>query len=79
MVRLTRFKPNEQGGTIPWQRRLPLPASLFGASECNELHAVWGDPVKNLARSALKAVYLLITITVLGTSHPQLAEVICKR
>ncbi len=49
MVRLTSFKPNELGGTIPWQRRLPLPVG-----------------------SALTTVYLLITITVFGASHPHL-------
>ena len=48
-MRLTSFKPNELGGTIPWQRRLPLPVG-----------------------SALKTVYLLITITLFGASHPHL-------
>jgi LPS-assembly protein len=72
VVRLTSFKPNEQGGTIPWQRHLPLLMLLFGTSEDKDLHAVWGGPAKSFARSALTTVYLLITITVIAASHPHL-------
>jgi LPS-assembly protein len=72
VVCLTRVKPNEQGGTISWQRRLPLLALQFGASECKKLQAVWGDRAKSFAEGALRAVYLLITITVVAASHPHL-------
>jgi LPS-assembly protein len=71
VVRLTSFKPNELSSTVSWQRRLPLPL-LFGCSEYNELQAVWGGPAKNFVRSALKTVYLLITITLIAASHPHL-------
>jgi LPS-assembly protein len=76
VVRLTSFKPNELGGTIPWQRRLPLPVMLFGRSKYNKLSAVlgrfWGGRPKSSVGSALKTVYLLITITVFAASHPHL-------
>jgi LPS-assembly protein len=72
VVRLTSFKPNEQGITIPWQRRQLLLAMPFGASEYKGLKAVWVDPAKKIIRSALRAVYLLITITVVAASHPHL-------
>ena len=75
-MRLTSFKPNELGGTIPWQRRLPLPVMLFGRSKYNKLRAVsgrsWGGRRKSFAGNALKTVYLLITITVYAASHPHL-------
>ena len=75
-MRLTSFKPNELGGTIPWQRRLPLPVMLFGRSKYNKLSAVlgrfWGGRPKSSVGSALKTVYLLITITVFAASHPHL-------
>jgi LPS-assembly protein len=72
VVRLTSFKPNEQGGTIPWQRCLPLPVLRIGASEYKELHANWSGPAKGFARSALTIVTYLITITVIAASHPHL-------
>lgn len=75
MVRLTSFKPNELGGTIPWQRCLSLPLLLFGFSKYNKLPAVWGrfrGGRRSFVRSALETVYLLITITVYGASHPHL-------
>ena len=72
-MRLTSFKPNEPGGAIPRQHRLPLPAQSFGYSKYRDLQAAQGKFRKNLARSALKAVYLLITIMVLAASHPHLA------
>jgi LPS-assembly protein len=75
-VRLTSFKPNEMGGTIPWQRRSPLPVVLFGRSKYNKLHRVPGQSCggrrKSFAGRALKTVYLLITITVYAASHPHL-------
>jgi len=71
-VRLTSFEPNELRGTIPWQRRLPLLVVPFGYSKYNELQAVRVGPAKNFVRSALRAVYLLITITVFAASHPHL-------
>jgi LPS-assembly protein len=75
-VRLTSFKPNELGGTIPWQRRLPLPLVLFGPSKYNKLRALrgrsWGGRRKCSVGCALKTVYLLITITVYAASHPHL-------
>jgi LPS-assembly protein len=72
VVRLTSFKPNELGGTIPWQRRLPLPVVLFGRSKYDKLPAVRGGRRKSSVGCALKAVYLLITITVYAASHPHL-------
>jgi LPS-assembly protein len=72
VVRLTSFKPNEQGGTIPWQRRLPSQAILFDASRYKELQLVRGARGKSFARVALKTVYLLITIMVPAASHPHL-------
>jgi LPS-assembly protein len=76
VVRLTSFKPNEQGVTLSWQRRLLLLAMPFGASEYNELQAVWGvfrvGSGKSFVESALRAVYLLITITLFAASHPHL-------
>jgi LPS-assembly protein len=71
-VRLTSFKPNELGDTIPWQRRLPMRMLPSGSSESNELRTVLGNSAKILARNALKTVYLLITITVFAASHPHL-------
>jgi len=75
-VRLTSFKPNEMGGTIPWQHRLLLPVMLFGRSKYNKLRTVcgrsWGGRRKSFAGNALKTVYLLITITVYAASHPHL-------
>jgi LPS-assembly protein len=76
VVRLTSFKPNEMGGTIPWQHRLLLPVMLFGRSKYNKLRTVcgrsWGGRRKSFAGNALKTVYLLITITVYAASHPHL-------
>jgi len=72
VVRLTSFKPNEQDGTIPWQRRLPSQVFPFGASRYKELQIVSGVRRKNVARIALKTVYLLITITAVAASHPHL-------
>jgi LPS-assembly protein len=76
VVRLTSFKPNELGGTIPWQHRLLLPVMLFGRSKYNKLRTVcgrsWGGRRKSFAGNALKTVYLLITITVYAASHPHL-------
>ena len=75
-MRLTSFKPNEMGGTIPWQHRLLLPVMLFGRSKYNKLRTVcgrsWGGRRKSFAGNALKTVYLLITITVYAASHPHL-------
>jgi LPS-assembly protein len=72
VVRLTSFKPNEPGGTIPRQHRLPLPVLPFGSNKYKELQAVQGGIRRSLVRGALKAVYLLITITVPAASHPHL-------
>src|SRR5271154_1236388 len=48
----------------------------YGASEYNELQAAWSGvqvgPGKSAVRSALRAVYLLITITLFAASHPHL-------
>ncbi len=49
---------------------------LFGRSKYNKLSAVlgrfWGGRPKSSVGSALKTVYLLITITVFAASHPHL-------
>lgn len=73
VVRLTSFKVNELGETIPLHRRL-LPIMLFGND--GELHLIrfarrWTSG-KTLLEAALKNVYLLITITVFAASHPHL-------
>jgi LPS-assembly protein len=73
VVRLTSFKPNEPGGAIPRQHRLPLLLPSFGFSKYKELQAVQGEFRKKLVLGARKTVYLLITITVLAASHPHLA------
>jgi LPS-assembly protein len=73
VVRLTSFKPNEPGGATPRQHRLPLLAPSFGYSKYRDLQAAQGKSRKHLIRSALKAVYLLITIMMLAASHPHLA------
>jgi LPS-assembly protein len=82
VVRLTSFEPNEQRVTTLWQRRLPLLGVLRGD---RSLQALWkGRAAKawrraiqsvrpSVARSALKTIYLLITITVIAASHPHLA------
>jgi LPS-assembly protein len=59
-VRLTSFKPNELGGTIPRQHRLPLPGFQ-------------GRFWRRFVPLSLKAVTLLITITLVAASHPHLA------
>ncbi len=69
MVRLTSFKPNEQNGTIPWQRCL---LQLFGAGNYKESQAVQSGRRTSPILNARKTVYLLITITVVGASHPHL-------
>lgn len=83
VARLTSFEPNEQWVTPPWQRRLPEPDVLCNADRL--LQALWkGRGVKarrraigsvrpSVARSALKTIYLLITITAIAASHPHLA------
>jgi LPS-assembly protein len=63
--------PNEQGGTVPWQRRLSL-SLLFGAGKYKEFQAVPGGRAKSFTLSAQRTVYLLITTTVLVASHPHL-------
>jgi LPS-assembly protein len=72
VVRLTSFEPNELGGTIRRQHRLPLPVLSFGSSKYNELHTVWEHAAKSFAKCTLKTVYLLITITMFAASHPHL-------
>jgi LPS-assembly protein len=72
VVRLTSVKPNEQGGTILWQRHLPLPVLPFGCNQYYELQAIWGSLPKRIVRRVLKTVSLLITITVIAASHPHL-------
>jgi LPS-assembly protein len=69
VVRLTSFKPNELSVTIPSQRRLLLLLLPFGCRKFNELQKV---PSGRMLSSALKAVYLLITITLISASHPHL-------
>ena len=70
-MRLTSFKPNELGGTIPCQRLWLLHLRCY-----KELQIVRGRFRRGLLRSvvriALKAVYLLITITLFAASHPHL-------
>ncbi len=80
MVRLTSFKPNELGKVTPWQHRLPLLVLLFGDNKSKELQdsevrekEIRGKTGSSFLRRSLKAVYLLITITVLAASHPHLA------
>jgi LPS-assembly protein len=72
VVRLKSFKPNEPGGAISRQHRLPLPALPFGFSRCKELQAVQGTFWRRFVCRALKTVTLLITITVSAASHPHL-------
>jgi hypothetical protein len=72
VVRLTSFKPNELGGAIPGQHRLPLLAAWFGYGKYKELQAVQGKFLTRFVRGVLKTVYLLITITVVVASHPHL-------
>lgn len=72
MVRLISFKPNQQSGVLTSRHRLPLPALPFDRSKCNELQSIPDAPRKSLVRSALEAVYLLITITLVAASHPHL-------
>jgi LPS-assembly protein len=76
VVRLTSFKPNEPVGTKSGWRQLPLrvllsptsKAGRFGATP-NHLPNRYG---KHLVRSFLRAVYLLITTTLIAASHPHL-------
>lgn len=71
MVRLTSFEPNQQGAGgvaryVP-PRNLPLSGNNeFAAAERVRV------AVEAAAGSALRAVYLLITIMVLAASHPHL-------
>ena len=71
-MRLTSFMPKELGGAIPRQHRLPLLVLPFGSNKYKELQAVRGKFRRSVVRSALKTVYLLITITVFAASHPHL-------
>jgi LPS-assembly protein len=71
-VRLTSFKPNEPGGPIPRQHRLPLPLLPFGANKYKDLQPVQGKFRRRFVAGTLKSVYLLITIMVPAASHPHL-------
>jgi LPS-assembly protein len=70
VVRLTSFEPNEQNVRVPRQRRLPLLMLLSGGYRA--LQTAWDGGGDGLTAGALKAVYLLITITSLWASHPHL-------
>ena len=72
MVRLRSFKPNEQGVTTERQRGLPLLPLLSG--EYRFLQGFLRGFVlrPEFTQGALKTIYLLITITVVMASHPQL-------
>ncbi|MCU1319659.1 MAG: Organic solvent tolerance protein, partial [Edaphobacter sp.] len=82
MVRLTSFELGEQNLRATRQDSLLLRILSSGGDAC--LQAVSGSRVaagtlrhvqtlrRSCARSALKTIYLLITITVLAASHPQL-------
>jgi len=72
-VRLTSFKPNELGGPITRQHRLLLLVFPCGSNQYKQLQADQSKFRGNALQSALKAVYLLITIMVLAASHPHLA------
>jgi len=83
VARLTSFEPNEQWVRPPWQRRLPSRDVLCNGDRSSQI--LWkGRGAKarrraiqcvrpSVARSALKTIYLLITITVIAASHPHLA------
>jgi LPS-assembly protein len=70
VVRLTSFKPNDQGGTTPGQLRLLLLAVQFNFRRYPGLQVLL-DGQENV-RSLLKTSYLLITIMVFVASHPHL-------
>ncbi|MCU1252409.1 MAG: Organic solvent tolerance protein [Edaphobacter sp.] len=72
-MRLTSFKPNELGGRIPRQHRLPLLVPSFGRSKYSDLPAAQGRFWRRFVRRSLNTVYLLITTTVVAASHPHLA------
>ena len=65
MVRLTKCKSNDENGARWFSC---APSCDGGCGRKSVLQRVG----QGWVRSALKTVYLLITITVLGTSHPQL-------
>jgi LPS-assembly protein len=71
-VRLTSFKPNEPGGGIPGQNRLPLPVLRLGSGRYKELQGAQRVFRRRLVCCALKAITLLITTTVSAASHPHL-------
>jgi LPS-assembly protein len=71
VVGLTSFKPNQPGGTVPWQHRLRLPG-IPSASRDKELQAIQRGFRRSFVRGALKTITLLITITVSAASHPHL-------
>jgi LPS-assembly protein len=72
VVRLTRFKPNEPGCAIPWRHRLPLLAMPYSSRGCNKSRLSRSKCSRNFVRVVLNTVYLLITTTVVGSSHPHL-------
>jgi len=72
VVRLTRFKPNEPGCAIPWRHRLPLLAMPYSSRGCNKSQFSRSKCSRNFVRVVLNTVYLLITTTVVGSSHPHL-------
>jgi LPS-assembly protein len=81
VVRLTSFESNDKRLENLWLRRVLV---VLGGGD-RSLHGVWkGRAVKalrkamhtaypNVAGSAQKTIYLLITIMVIGASHPHLA------
>jgi LPS-assembly protein len=72
VVRLTSFKPNEQGGPIRRQCRLPLLASLPRVGEDKKPRSIVDNRERRFIQSILKTLYILITITVSAASHPHL-------
>ncbi len=76
VVRLTSFKPNSPCGVMVPQGQPYLPVLLARTSKFNRLNATDGHvsniPGKLPVHRLLRVVYLLITTTLIASSHPHL-------